>query len=153
MTQESDLFGVRPARRPQQRWIDAAARRAAARAAFDALPQAERDAVWARVDRLLFVEATFRIAATMPGNPHAYCHRRNFNVDDDFRFLITFLRSGVCDREKYDGRWYDTLNRAHPVSGEPVKFWCMGWPLDTRDGGWLTVIINRKPARLVTDDQ
>lgn len=137
-----DLFGPR---RPQARWLAAAERRAAAKAAFDALPEGERSAIWSRVDRLLFSECVWRIARTMPENPHAYVHRKTFRDDADFRFLIEFLRSGVCDREKYAGRWYDTLNRVHPVTQVPSKFWCLGWPLDYSSGRWCTIIVNKKP--------
>ena len=127
-------------RKRQQRWIDAAERRAGAKALFEALPQEERIAFWARIDHLLLVEATWRVARSMPQNPHSYCHRKNFRNDADFRFLIEFLRSGICDREKYEGRLYDVLNR------DGRKFWCMGWPLGYSDGRWCTVIINKKPV-------
>lgn len=126
-------------RRQQQRTVDFHRRREAAKERFAARPQAEQDAIWARVDRLLVVEATWRVARSMPLNPHAYCHRRNFRDDADFRFLIEFLRSGICDREKYEGRWYDVLNR----NGR--KYWCMNWPLDL-GGKWCTIIINKKPV-------
>src|SRR5437868_1718306 len=81
-------------RKPQQRWIAAAERRAAQRRAFESLPEEERAAIYARFDRLLFQEAVWRVARSMPANPHAYCHRRNFKDDEDFRWLITMIREG-----------------------------------------------------------
>lgn len=139
MNQQPDLFGG--GRRPQQRWIDAQARRDAARAKFDALPQTERDAIWTRIDRLLFVEATWRVARTMPDNPHAYTRRRDWQDDADWKWLITMIREGgIADREKHDGRWYDVLNY------RGAKFWPMGWPIDWPNGKPCTVILNKKPV-------
>jgi hypothetical protein len=136
--QQPDLFDSR-GRRLQGRWEEARRRREEAKARFAALPQEERDQIWVRVDRLLVIEAKWRVARSMPQNPHSYCHRKHFQDDADFRFLIEFLRSGVCDREKYENRWYDVLNR----NGR--KYWCMNWPLDL-GGKWCTVIINKKPV-------
>jgi hypothetical protein len=146
MTQQQ-LFD---SRRPQ--WLAAAERHAAAKVKFEALPQAERDAVWARIDRLLFVEATWRVARTMPENPHSYTRRRDWRDDGDFVFVVEFIRSGVCDREKFppgpDGRYYDVLNRVH--GGVVFKVWPMGWPLNHSDGRPWTILLNRKPC-LSTD--
>jgi len=141
-------------RRLQPRWRAAAERRAAARRAFEELREDERQAVYARLDRLLFGPGTiWRIARTMPANPHAYCHRRNFTRDEDFCFLIETFRAGAvtgCERQKFHGRFYDTFVRKHPETGVECRFWCMGWPLNMSNGRWLTVIINRKPC-LETD--
>jgi hypothetical protein len=146
LTQESDLLGPRPTRRPQQRWLDAAARRAAAKAAFDALPQNEQDAIWQRVDRIV-AEARWYFAKSehYRDNPHSYARRRDFHDDADFVFMVEFLRSGVCDRERYPetgpgGRYYDTLNR------HGRKIWVMGWPIFYSNGTWCTVILNKKPV-------
>jgi hypothetical protein len=139
--QQSDLFGSR--RKPQRRWIEAAERRAAQKAAFDALPEAERAAIWARIDRLLFIEAKWIRAKSLEyvSNPHSYTRRRDFRHDDDFRWLITMIREGgIGTREKYDDRWYDVLNY------RGAKFWPMGWPLDYSNGTWCTVILNKKPV-------
>jgi hypothetical protein len=138
--QQPALFDSR-GRKQQQRSIDAAERRAAARRDFEALPDAAREAIWQRVDRLLLHEAVW-VRAKSPEyatNPHSYCHRKRFRDDADFWFLIEFFRSGICDREKYHGRWYDVLNRGGR------KYWCMNWPLDL-GGKWCTVIINKKPV-------
>jgi hypothetical protein len=142
MTQPSDLLGPR---RPQARWTAAAQRRADAKAKFEALPQAERDAIWARVDRII-AEARWYFARSEQyrDNPHSYCRRRDFKDDADFVFMIEFLRSGVCDRERYPetgpgGRYYDVLNR----NGR--KIWCMGWPINYSNGSPCTTIINKKP--------
>jgi hypothetical protein len=80
--QQTHLFGS--GRKPQARWIAAAERRAAATARFDALPEAERAAIWARIDHLLFTEAVWVRAKTMPANPHAYTKRRAWRNDADF---------------------------------------------------------------------
>jgi hypothetical protein len=140
-------------RRQQPRWLAAAERRATARRAFEALTDDEKAAIYARIDRLLFTETRWRVARSVPENPHSYTHRRNFKQDDDFAFLIaTFRAGGVigCERQKFADRWYDTFLRTHPVTGTVCRFWCMGWPLNMSNGGWLTVIINRKPV-LETD--
>jgi hypothetical protein len=151
--QQTPLFDAL-GRRPQRRWIEAAERRAAARRAFEALPGEERTAIYARIDRLLFgPETIWKIARSMPENPHAYCHRRNFTRDEDFCFLIETLRAGGvigCERQKFADRWYDTFVRPHPITGVICRAWCMGWPLNLSDGRWLTVIVNRKPV-LETD--
>jgi hypothetical protein len=126
--------------RSQRRRIVAAERRTAARARFDALPEEERTAIWARIDRLLFVEAVWRVARTMPENPHSYTRRRDWKNDTDFVFVVQFLRSGICDREKFAGRWYDVLNR------HGRKVWVMGWPLNYSNGKWCTVLLNKKPV-------
>jgi hypothetical protein len=152
--QQPALFLDSLGRRQQPRWLAAAERRAVARRAFEALPDDEKIAIYARIDRLLFgPETTWKIARSMPNNPHSYCHRRNFKHDDDFCFLIeTFRAGGVvgCERQKFHGRWYDTFVRAHPITGVVCRAWCMGWPLNMANGGWLTVIINRTPV-LETD--
>jgi hypothetical protein len=138
---QATLFG---SRRPQQRWIAAAERRASARARFDGLPKDERAAIWARIDRLLLREAKWTRAKTMEDNPHSYCRRRDWLRDEDFVWFVTMLREGgIGDREKFPdapgGRWYDVLNR------DGRKFWVMGWPINYSNGTWCTVIINKKP--------
>jgi hypothetical protein len=144
MTEPRDLLGPR---RPQARWTAAAQRRAEAKAKFEALPQAERDAIWARVYRILD-EAVWYYAKSEQyrDNPHSYCRRRDFKDDSDFVFIIEFIRSGACDRERYpptgkDGRYYDVLNLP-----DGRKVWPMGWPINYRNGAWCTTILNRKPV-------
>jgi nitrate reductase alpha subunit len=88
----------------------------------------------------LFAEAWWRVARTMPENPHSYTRRRDWRHDADFVFVVEFLRSGVCDREKFAGRWYDVLNR------HGRKVWVMGWPINYSNGRWCTVILNKKPV-------
>lgn len=121
-------------RRPQQRRLQAAAKRAAARTKFDALPDEERAAIWARIDRLLFTEAQWRIARTMPDNPHSYTKKTDWRDPRDFEWIVLFIRSGVADREKFAGRFYDVLHR------HGCKFWPMNWPLS------MTILLNRKPV-------
>ena len=137
-------------RRRQQRWIEADERRAAARRAFEALPDDEKAAIYGRIDRLLFgPETIWKVARSMPENPHSYAHRRNFKDDADFRFLIEMIRAGGvtgCERQKYAGRWYDTFVRAHPGTGVVTRFWPMNWDLNDNRGRWLTVILNKKPT-------
>ena len=144
MTQPLDLFG---ARRPQARWTAAAQRRADAKARFEALPQAERDEIWARVYRILDGAVWYSAKSEQyRANPHSYARRRDFADDADFVFIIEFIRSsGVADREKYPegpgGRYYDCLNLP-----DGRKVWPMGWPLNYSHGGWCTTILNRKPV-------
>ena len=106
MTQPSDLLGPR---RPP-RWTAAAQRRADAKAKFEALPQAERDEILARVLRILDGAIWYSAKSERyKDNPHSYCRRRDFKDDADFCFVIEFIRSGACDRERWpptgqDGR-------------------------------------------------
>ena len=121
-------------------------RRALGRARFEALSSEDRAAIWARVDRLLFEEAIWHAArsALYADNPHSWTRRSEWRDDADFVFIVQFLRSGVCDRERYPdapgGRWYDVLNR------HGRKVWVMGWPVNFADGRPWTTIINRKPV-------
>jgi hypothetical protein len=136
--EQPEFFG---SRRPQRRSLEAAERRAAAKAKFDSLPEHERAAVFARIDKLLFSEVIWYRAKTHVHNPHSYCRRKDFSDDDDFRWLITMIRDGgIGTREKYDSRWYDVLNY------RDCKFWPMGWPLNYSNGTWCTVILNKKPT-------
>jgi hypothetical protein len=145
--QQDSLFLDTRGRRQQHRWIAAQQRRDDAKARFAALPDEERQAIWQRVDRLLFREAIW-IRAKSPeyaDNPHAYARRRDFKQDDDFRWLITMIREGgIGTRERFPdrpgGRWYDVLNY------RGAKFWPMGWPLNYTNGTWCTVILNKKPV-------
>lgn len=144
MTDKPKLFHT--SRRPQRRWIEAQQRRDAARAAFEAKPDAEKAEIWARIDRLLFVEARWRVASSMPQNPHAYTKRNTWKSDADFCWLVTMIRDGgIGAREKYDGRWYDVLNY------RGCKFWPMCWPLNYSNGTPWTILLNRKPAVLPGD--
>jgi hypothetical protein len=144
MTEQPDLFG---GRRPQQRWIEAAERRAAAKARFDALPEHERTAIWARIDRLLVIEAKW-IRAKSPeyaNNPHSYCRRRDWTNDEDFQWFVTMLREGgISEREKFPpgpgGRYYDVLRRNGRL------YWVMGWPINYSNGRPCTILINKKPV-------
>jgi hypothetical protein len=118
-------------------------RQANAKAAFEALPEAERDAVWQRVDRVLAAAPWIRAKSARyqdEASAHSYTRRQEWNDDDDFQFIVTFIRSGICDREKYNGRWYDVLVR------HGRKYWPMGWPLNWPDGRWCTTILNKKPT-------
>jgi hypothetical protein len=119
--------------RPQA-WIEAEARRAAARAALT-------EADWARLDRLL-AEARWRTAVTYAHtNPHCYTLRKTWN-DADFCWVVTLIRT-IGERERFPdvkgGRYYDVLNR------HGKKYWPMGWPLNWPNGQWATTLLNRKP--------
>ena len=129
-------------RRLQPRWRAAAERRAAARRAFEELPEDERRAIYARLDRLLFVENEWRIARSMMDNPHSYSRSRAWRSRADFEWVVTLIREGGatgCERQKFAGRWYDTLLRADPATGLVCRFWPMNWPLRQ------TILLNRKP--------
>jgi len=125
--QQPEFFDSR--RPPQARWRAAAEARAIARAALT-------DEDWQRLDRLLFVEAKWIRAKTMPDIPHSYCRRRDFEHDADFVWLVETIRR-IGDRERYPpgprGRLYDVLNR------HGRKIWPMGWPVS------MTVLLNKKP--------
>lgn len=136
---------------PKSRLEKAAARdaaRAAARAAFT-----PND--WARLDRILFRDATWIFAKTYAdSNPHSYLRRRDLKrttgSDADFAWLIDNVIRGAGERERFPpapaphGRYYDVFNY------KGWKIWCMGWPLNYSNGTWCTVIVNRKPP-LETD--
>ena len=144
---QDSLFVDSRGRRQQSRWIAAAERRADARRAFEALPAEERTAILARLDRLLFVDNVWQIARSMIDNPHAYTRSRTWRSRGDFEWAVTMIRNQAvtgCERQKFAGRWYDTLVRPHPLTGVPCRFWPMNWPLSQ------TILINRKPT-LETD--
>ncbi|HYN06565.1 MAG TPA: hypothetical protein VES67_04165 [Vicinamibacterales bacterium] len=143
-------------RRPQQRWLDAAARRAAARAAFYARADHLVQADLARLDRLLMVQSRYHFARTMPDNPHSYTLRRQWlwpGGDDDFCWVVATMRI-IADREKFPpgpgGRFYEILHRAGPT-GDILKYWPMGWygnggPITLTNGKFGIFLINRKPV-------
>lgn len=144
MTKSSQDPESSPAgREPQKRWADAAERRAATRARFDALSEQERAGLWARLDRLLFADAQWRRARTMPDNPHSYTLRRTWKNDADFVWVVQMIRA-IGDREKFPpapgGRWYDVLNR------HGRKVWVMGWPVNYPNGRPWTILLNKKPV-------
>ena len=124
---ETDAIG----RKPQQRWLDAAARRAEQRAHFDALPDSVRTATIVHLDHMLR-EAHWRLAVTMPQNPHEYSHARTWSNRTVFTFAVEWIRF-LGERERYDGRIYTVY-----FSGG-FKHWCMNWPTSQ------TILINRKP--------
>jgi hypothetical protein len=126
-------------------------RREAARVAFFDRPDEVVAADLARLDRLL-VEAHWRIAVTMPENPHCYTLRRSWACDEDFVFCVEVIRS-IGEREKFPpgpgGRYYDVLHRCGP-GGDTRKYWAMGFmggggPINYSDGRPCIFLINRKP--------
>jgi hypothetical protein len=150
-------------RRPQQRWIDAAARRAAARAAWFGRDPALVAGDLERLHDLLFNRARFKYATTMSENPHSYTLRKTWERDEDFIWVATVIRT-IGDREKYPptgtaARWYRVYHATSPRSGTPCLFWTMNWPLGDLSWGWArlntggTTLINRKPARLPEDER
>jgi hypothetical protein len=149
--QQTALFDSR-GRRPQQRWIDAAQRRCAEKAAWFARPADDVAADLARLEVLLLTRAQWKFASTMPDNPHSYTLRRRWtwpNGDHDFQWVVATIRV-IGDREKFPptgpyARWYTVLH----LGG--AKFWPMNYPINYPNGKPCTILINRKPPYLPGD--
>lgn len=77
-------------------------------------------------------------AKTMPHNPHEYTVRKNWASDDDFVFVVQYIRQHGYTGQ-FEGRTYTYLD----VNGH--FYWTMGAPINKPDGSPLTIIINRKP--------
>ena len=141
-------------RKQQQRWIDAAQRRDAEKAAWFARPAEIVAADMARLEDLLFNKARWKFAASMPDNPHSYTLRRQWarewpTGNDDFVWTVQTIRI-IGDREKFPpsgpyARWYTVLH----LRG--AKHWPMNFPIDHPNGRWCTILINRKPPHLPGD--
>lgn len=142
-------------RRQQQRWIEAQQRREAEKAAWFARPADVVAADLARLEDLLFNKASWKFAATMADNPHAYTLRRRWkwpDGDNDFVWTVQTIRI-IADREKFPpsgpaARWYTVYHARCPRSGVECKFWPMNYPINYSDGRPCTILINRKPAFL-----
>ncbi len=149
--QQPALFDSR-GRRPQQRWLDAAARRDAAKAAWSRRPPEEVAADLARLEDLLVHRARWKFASTMADNPHSYTLRRRWtwpHGDEDFQWVVATIRV-IADREQFPEtgpytRWYTVLH----LGG--AKFWPMNQPINYPSGAPCTILVNRKPAFLPTD--
>jgi hypothetical protein len=112
-----------------------AAERRQRRAAFEALPADQQQAMRARIQMLL-QRQHWTFARSYPSNPHWWSHRRAWR-DADFIEVVQFIRThGYCAR--FGKTSYTQLD-----VGEHF-YWTMGWPLNHPDGRPLTVIINRK---------
>jgi hypothetical protein len=141
-------------RRQQARWIAAAAKRDAEKAAWFGRPAEDVAADMARLEDLLFTRAKWKFASTMADNPHSYTLRRQWARDwptgnDDFVWTVQTIRI-IADREKFPergpfARWYTVLH----LNG--AKFWPMNFPVDWPSGRWCTILINRKPPFLPGD--
>lgn len=113
-----------------------------AKAAYDALPEAERQAQEARLARLLG-EQQWIFAKTMASNPHWYSLRKRWARDEDFVWAVEQIRCRGY-RQKYEGHWYTQLDVGDHF------YWTMGWPIGSLDWGWDrlnvagTILINRK---------
>lgn len=90
-----------------------------------------------RVSALLAAQ-TWTFAKTMPHNPHEYSVRKNWANDDDFVFVVQYIRDNGYTGQ-FEGRTYTYLN----VNG--YFYWTMGASINKADGSPLTIIINRKP--------
>jgi len=116
---------------------------AAAKAAYEALPQSDRRAHDARLAGLL-ENAEWRFAKTMPQNPHWYTLRQTWARDEDFVWCVEQIRA-LGYRTKFQGDWYTQLDVNNHF------YWTMGWPIGSFDWGWGrlnkagTILINRKP--------
>lgn len=90
-----------------------------------------------RVSALLAAQ-NWVFAKTMSHNPHEYTVRKNWKSDDDFVFVVQYIRDNGYTG-KFEGRTYTYLD----VDGH--FYWTMGAPINKPDGSPLTIIINRKP--------
>ena len=90
-----------------------------------------------RVSALLAAQ-TWTFAKTMPRNPHEYSVRKRWASDDDFVFVVQYIRDNGYAGD-FEGRTYTYLD----VDGH--FYWTMGAPINTKEGKPLTIIINRKP--------
>lgn len=141
-------------RRQQQRWVDAAAKRDAEKAAWFARSPEIVVADLLQLENLLITKARWKFASTMADNPHSYTLRRQWarewpDGDDDFRWAVTTIRI-IADREKFPpsgpyARWYTVLHM------KGAKYWPMNFPVDYPNGRWCTILINRKPPHLPGD--
>lgn len=151
--EQPELFHSR-GRKQQQRWVEAAARRDAEKAAWFNRPAENVAGDLARLEDLLFNRARWKFASTMADNPHSYTLRRQWarewsEGDHDFQWVVQTIRT-IADREKFPpsgphARWYTVLH----LRG--AKFWPMNFPINYSNGTWCTILINRKPPHLPGD--
>jgi hypothetical protein len=151
-------------RRRQARWIEAAAKRDAEKAAWLNRDPEVVAADLRRLHELLFDHARWKFAYTMSDNPHSYTLRKTWERDEDFIWVCGVIRT-IGDREAYPpppnpaSRWYRVYNTTSPRSGIACKFWTMNFPLGSLDWGWGrlntmgTTLINRKPPHLPEDQR
>jgi hypothetical protein len=99
----------------------------------------------ARVAQLLAAHP-WVFARTMADNPHWYTLRKNWVDDDDFVFVVQFIR-----RWGYVERFPDP-KRGWPyilLGVDSFKYWTMGDPCEpgpyNPSGQDCTILINRKP--------
>ena len=90
-----------------------------------------------RVSALLAAQ-NWVFAKTMPDNPHEYTVRKNWKSDDDFVFVVQYIRQHGYPG-KFGGKTYTYLDAGGHF------YWTMGAPINKADGSPLTIIINRKP--------
>ena len=64
-------------------------------------------------------------------------------LDPGSRSRFRFFNALVVRRKV--SRWYDVLNRPHPVTGVPCKVWPMNWPVSQ------ALLLNRPPVFWDTD--
>jgi hypothetical protein len=76
-------------------------------------------------------------AKTMPENPHEYTVRKNWENDDDFVFVVKYIRANGYPF-KFGKSIYTQLD-----VGEHF-YWTMGAAINTPDGKPYTIILNRK---------
>jgi hypothetical protein len=148
-------------RRRQARWIEAAAKRDAEKAAWLNRDPEIVAADLRRLHELLFDQARWKFAHTMSDNPHSYTLRKTWERDEDFVWVVQTIRT-IGDREKFPpsgphARWYRVYHADCPRSGTPCIFWTMNYDIGTLDWGWGrlntmgTTLINRKPPHLPGD--
>src|SRR4051812_49848175 len=127
----AQAFSDLTTRRPQRRWLEAAAQRDAAKAAWFNRAAEDVAADLARLEDLLFNRARWKFASTMADNPHAYTLRRQWQWpggDKDFQWVVVTLRT-IGGREKFPAsgphaRWYRVLHMKEAI------FWTMNYPIN-----------------------
>lgn len=121
---------------------DAAAARAAARAADAAVTEAwwsDFELLGSRLETAKWV-----FARTMPQNPHWYTLRRRWAEDADFSWVAAQIRQRGY-RQQFGKTHYTQLDINDHF------YWTMGWPVNQPDGEACTILINRKPIAYEAD--
>jgi len=98
-----------------------------AKATFEALPEAERQAQRERLAHLL-ESAAWRFARTMPQNPHWYTLRETWARDEDFVWAVEQIRLRGY-RHQFQGHWYVQFDL------NAFVYWSMGWAIAASTGG------------------
>jgi hypothetical protein len=127
-------------RRRQARWIEAAAKRDAEKAAWLNRDPGAVAADLRRLHELLFDRARWKFAYTMSDNripiPCEKPGNRMTTSSGSSRRIRT-----IGDREKFPpsgpaARWYRVYHANCPPTGTPCIFWTMNWDIGDLSWGW-----------------